>query len=61
MGVKRLGNRGRPKIRLAAKPAVALAEAGKLMVKQGGFGFAEPVMVPSPRAPLRMSRKRLRS
>lgn len=42
MGMKRLGNRGRA-------PRV-----GKLMVKQGGFGSAEPVMVPSPREPLRI-------
>ncbi len=30
------------------------AKPGKLMVKQGGFGFAESMMVPSSRAPLRI-------
>lgn len=42
MGVKRL-----------PKGASATRRIGKLMVKQGGFGFAESGMVPFPRAPLR--------
>lgn len=54
MGMKRLGNRGSGFVR---KDSAAI---GKLMVKQGGFGSAGSAMVPSLRAPLRMSPRGLR-
>ncbi len=46
MGVKRPGNRGPSQLQLRAKE-------GKLMVKQGGFGCAECVLVPKRRVLLR--------
>ena len=53
--VERLRVQRPPKEGCRFRGCTAESRIGKLMVKQGGFGSPEPVMVPSLRLPLRLS------